>query len=206
MAIEAPTEAYPLRWPAHWKRTHSYSRKRSKFGVKSTHAASALLMDEMRKMRCTNIIVSSNLHLKPDGHPYARQPALDADAGVAVYFKLKGEPMVIACDQYSKSWENLVALAKTVENLRGIDRWGCSELMRQAFTGFAALPPVGGTTSNEVWFTVLGVSENAPAEVVEAAYKALLKKVHPDIPITGDAQKFTSVQAAWNRFQQLIRA
>jgi hypothetical protein len=73
----------------------------------------------------TGVILSTNIPLRNDGLPYAnsREPN---DPGVAVYFRYQKRDLCFACDAYTSVRENAYAIAKTVEALRGIERWGAS--------------------------------------------------------------------------------
>lgn len=54
--------------------------------------------------------------------------------------------------------------------------------MNQAFAGYAALPPIGGTQGGD-WRAELGFQPGdrpITLDVVEARYRALLKARHPD--------------------------
>ncbi|MDH4163301.1 MAG: J domain-containing protein [Nitrospirota bacterium] len=171
-------DAYPLQWPAGWKRTTSYQRRTSKFADKSFAVARDYLMAELKRFGATNIILSTN-----DGLPYSgyRQPD---DTGVAVYFqKSQGwdkpkKSMVFACDQWRKIEENIYAIFKTIEALRGIERWGSSDLMERSFTGFTALPPA--PPAKRDWWDVLGVPRHSSKEHIKARYRELAAVNHPD--------------------------
>jgi len=196
------TEAYPLSWPIGWPRTSS--PERSRFGdwnnKPSIARATHKLLSELRllnKGQHSEIIISTNLRLKNDGLPYSVQRDPD-DRGAAVYFKRNGEDMVIACDSYEKVGCNLWAMAKTVEAMRGIDRWGCSELLNRAFTGFKALPENASLSNN--WWTILEIAEGTVSlEDIKAAYRKKVKEFHPDNLETGDSDKFREVQEAYNK-------
>ena len=88
------------------------------------------------------------------------------------------------------------AVAKTIEALRGIDRWGTGDMMEAAFRGFAALPDQASTN----WRIVLGVSDGAtPLQIIEA-YRSLRSQHHPDHG--GDVEQFRRVQAAYETAQR----
>jgi len=184
-------EAYPLCWPDGWKRANPYNRDASKF--KSTFAvARDELMAEIDRLRGRGInygdaILSTNVALRQDGLPYANQREPD-DPGVAVYFQYKKKSMVFACDKYRKVWENMVAIRKTIEAIRGMERWGASDMMERAFTGFVAI-------SDNSWHSVLGVSQTANRDEVYMAYKRLRSQHHPDRG--GNADQFNKVQQAY---------
>lgn len=166
------TEAYPLQWPAGWERT-----KHPRYGRFKTNFANARdsLMAELRLMGARYPVLSTNIPLRRDGLPYARQAQPD-DKGVAVYFEWKGRSMVFACDQWTRVEDNVQAVRKTIEALRGIERWGASDMMERAFTGFTALPPPG----KQKWWEVLQVPRDADDYSITAAYRRLAMERHPD--------------------------
>lgn len=189
--------AHPLYWPDGWTRTKPGWRTRSKF--KSTFAvARDELITEIGRLRGRYYsgrdepILSTNVALRNDGLPYANQREPD-DGGVAVYFKYKDKQMCFACDKYTKVWENMVAIRKTIEAIRGIERWGASDMMERAFQGFVALP------SND-WRGVLGLGANATLSEARDAYRRRAATTHPDRP-GGSNEHFQKVQAAWMQAQ-----
>ena len=189
------TQAFPLQWPAGLQRTRSPSR--SAFGEFNIGSQSAFVRDQVRLMGGSLPVVSTNLELRNDGLPYAnqRQPA---DRGVAVYFQRRGKSMVFACDQWDKIEHNLRAIGKTIEALRGIERWGSSDLMERAFSGFEALP------APEQWWQVLGVSERASEADVTAAYRAKARAAHPDTG--GSAAAMARLNAARDEAMRKLAA
>lgn len=196
--------AYPLSWPIGWKRTILPERSRfGKFNSKPTvERAKEKLNHELYLLAGeTEYVLSTNIKLRIDGLPYSGMSE-PKDAGVAIYFTYNKQDMVIACDNFDKVGCNIYAIAMTIEAMRGIERWGCSELMRRAFTGFKALPE---TASNSSWMQVLGLAINATPDVIKERYRILSKQYHPDIP-GGDAEKFVQVKAAYeDAMKQFIR-
>lgn len=162
------TEAYPLQWPSGKPRSVS---RRSQFKT-SLSAAVAAIRAEVRRLGGTNLVISTNIPLRQDGLPYAnhRKPG---DRGVAVYFMHRRRPMCFACDKWDQVEDNVYAIVKTIEALRGIERWGTGDMVEQAFTGFISLP------SNSPWST-LGICPGATRDEIEAAYRELAKQAHPD--------------------------
>lgn len=186
-------EAYPLYWPDGWKRTTSWDRKSSKFKSSFAVARDEVLREVERLRGWTRKgnepILSTNIRLRQDGLPYAseREPE---DSGVAIYFEYKKQQMCFACDKYKKVWENFVAIRKTIEAIRGIERWGASDMMEKAFQGFVALP------SNDLnWWETLGVSRESSHHEIEWAYKQLRSKHHPDRG--GNTDIFDKIQKAY---------
>lgn len=163
------TEAYPLYWPEGRPRTARPDR--SKFDT-TQNVAQLCLMDELRLIGATGIILSTNVELRLDGLPYASRRAPD-DTGVAVYFSYKKTPVCFACDRWDRVHDNIQAIRKTIGALRGIARWGTGDMIEAAFKGFQALPAPS-------WRDDLGLSVDATLDDAERSYKKLARSAHPD--------------------------
>lgn len=183
------TEAYPLQWPVGKPRTRSTQYARFKSGFATSRDA---LMRELRLLGARSVVLSTNIPLKRDGMPYAQQKEPD-DKGVAIYFEYKGKPMCFACDRWNKIADNIQAVRKTIEAIRGIERWGGGSMMEEAFRGFEALP----APSKQKWHEVLGVRSDASQEEIKTAYREKAKMHHPDVN-KGDASIMTEINAAYN--------
>lgn len=176
-------DAYPLCWPENWPRTKLNKRERSRFKVTPDRARKLLLEEIGRlvgyKYKRQDVIVSTNLRLRNDGeiHASQRQPE---DQGVAVYFTYKGNSMVFACDRWDIVHDNIHSVGKTIEALRGIERWGASDMLERAFTGFKAL----NAAKEDYWRTILKITvKNNSAETleqVERNFRRLAHDAHPD--------------------------
>lgn len=176
------TTAYPLHWPL--GRPRASQRKRASFNAKSDNGrytetksvsmagARERLQRELDLLRAGSIVLSTNVELRLDGQPRSGQRT-PADPGAALYFTLKGKPTVLACDRWDRVEDNIVAIAKHIEALRGMDRWGVGTL-EQAFAGYQALP------EPEQWWQVLGVKPTATADEIDAAWRAKMQTAHPD--------------------------
>lgn len=165
------TEAYPLAWPQGWPRTKN--PQRSRFATTFDRARREV-EDEVRRMGGRYAVISTNMPLRRDGRPYAGARPDRDDNGVAVYFERDGKQMVFACDRWDRAGDNMRAIQKTIEALRGIERWGASDMMERAFSAFEALPP-----PRSCW-DVLGVRIGSPADEIHAAYLAKARAAHPD--------------------------
>lgn len=185
--MSEPT-AYPLEWPLGWLRTRE--PKASSFSKKRTLAqARDALLKELRRLGCKREIISSNVLLRRDGLPRSDggQPF---DTGVAVYFWLWGEEgtaRVLACDRWRKVEENLHAITLHIEALRAVERYGVGTLDR-VFEGYRALPAdssIGST--HRPWWEVLGVSDCATQEQIQAAFRERAREAHPDHGGSADA-------------------
>lgn len=190
-------EAYPLQWPVGYKR--SASQKSSPF-KQTPDKAQRFLRDELYRMGARGLIVSSNVPVKKDGSLYSDlMSSVIPDAGVAIYFEYKGKKTVMCCDKYQRVWENIYALGKGIEALRGMDRWGVSEFMDRAFTGFKALPESTDTSS---WYDILGIDKMANADKIKEAYRKMAQVHHPDTG--GSVDMFNKVNKAYQQGLQSL--
>jgi hypothetical protein len=171
-------EAYPLHWPEGWPRSRRPIP--SSFGINSDARARDELLEELRRLGARNVILSTNIVLRNDGLPRSNQRRPD-DTGVAVYFKLKDRPTCLASDKYNQIRDNMWALKKSVEALRGLERWGVSEFLERAFKGFQQLEP---PRSEDPWET-LQVARG-DFEAAEKSYRDMAKTYHPDSGVCPD--------------------
>lgn len=183
-------KAYPLNWPAGWKRTQE--RTRAKFLGKAGHAieggweqkkdltidqATNRVLAELKRFGVANwdIIISSNLVLRQDGLPKSGQAA-PKDPGVAVYWMRSKESRCMAVDRYDRVADNLAAIAATLEAMRAIERHGGGAILDRAFSGFKQL------AAPLQWFTILGVKQDAGRLEIERAFRVKASEMHPDKP------------------------
>ena len=185
------TASYPLHWPAGRPRTAPAARRRANFSQRvhngrfeqtkalTVAVANERLQFEIDRLDARNVILSTNQELRLDGRPRSvRDPD---DPGAALWFSLRGRDMVLACDRWDSLADNIAAIAKHIEALRGIERWGVGSL-EQAFAGYQALPhaPPPDAGGNADWWIVLGVDRAAPMAEIEAAWRERIRAAHPD--------------------------
>jgi hypothetical protein len=187
-------EAFPLSWPEGYNRTPAENQKRAQF--KGTlHTAVNMVNDELRRLGAKNVIISSDVPLRADGLPRSEYKK-SIDNGVAVYFEYLKEPTVLACDKWNDVKDNMKAIALTIEAMRGMDRWGVSDMLKRLFLGFTpALPEFTGRP----WYEVLGISQDAHETTIKEAYRRLSLKYHPDNQETGERKMFDEIQVAYNQ-------
>lgn len=151
-------------------------------------------------MKASHIVVTSNLPTRNDGLPYASGRA--DDPAIAVWFVRGGRELVIACDRWLTPGENMRSIAKSVAALRGLVRWGSSQIVDHAFAGFAALP--AGTPDFEPvrhWRETFdvesfdGLPKDALWAIVRDRYKRLALDAHPDRG--GSESKIAALNAAY---------
>lgn len=189
MTVQKTSESvdrYPLAWPVGWPRTQAGNRRparfhsRSEAGGLSRNKAMTLgialdrLERELNFIAAQAAVLSTNLPLGIRGSPlHLPKPHFD-DPGVAVYFRHKGKPIVLACDKWSTVADNVAAIAAHIDAIRRMDRYGVGRL-EQALAGYTRL-----LSGRRAWFDVLDVQPHAPWEHIEAVYKQKAKERHPD--------------------------
>lgn len=209
--------AHPLCWPDGWPRTPAHQRqddnvfstKRSSFtpagggwNPLTFDRARRLLADELERLRGADVVLSSNVPLRMDGQPSGGAgDRRYADPGIACYFTYKGKPMVMANDRYKSTAGNMRSLSLAIEAMRTLERHGGGTMMEKAFSGFTALPAPDGAKPKRPWWTVMNYSPD-PAErldlsveEVEARFKTLAKRRHPDVD-GGSADAFSELSEA----------
>jgi hypothetical protein len=188
------TQAYPLQWPSN--RPRAAYQTASKFivpksdgskGARTIDGAIQILLKELKLLGAEKPVISSNAHLRGDGLPYSGQ-AQPQDRGVAVYFSYKKRDMCFASDRWDKIQDNIYGIAKTIEALRGIERWGSGSMVEQAFTGFVAIP-----APKSPW-EIIGIPPGASSVEIDAAFRAKAKKLHSDAG--GDDAAIAELNAA----------
>lgn len=192
--------AYPLSWPTGWIRTRAGQHQRARFSQTSysgnyasskpvsVATARERLQGELDRLGARNVVLSTNLELRLDGQPRSDRSE-PYDSGAAVYFDLEGKATVLACDRWDRVADNIVALAKHIEAMRGMDRWGVGSL-EQAFTGYQALP------APDPWWKVLGLLGPTRSERdIKQAYRIAAADSHPDRP-GGSHDKMAELNAA----------
>lgn len=194
--------AFPLCWPAGWKRVAPSQRKNAQFSKRdikyvlssifggqghswsnkkwlTVSDGTGRILESLEKMGISrnDVVISTNVKTRLDGLPRSGEREPD-DPGAAVYWRKKqSEPMrCMAIDRYTAVADNLAAIAATLEAMRAIERHGGAEILDRTFTGFAALPAQSGRD----WWDVLEVRADSPRAVIEANFRRLAQDKHPD--------------------------
>ena len=146
--------------------------------------------------------------LRRDGALKAR--AKIGHPGVAVSFESRFGPLRYATDRYEPRWSgdppgwqaNVRAIALALQSLRAVDRYGVTRRGEQ-YTGWSALPAARAqgsewfTTGDEAlnWMTKSAVEMGIDTVCdTDRLYKALAKKMHPDV--RGDSDLWDRLDAA----------
>lgn len=173
------TESFPLKWPLGREKTASYARKPAPFKTTPGRARDELI-HELKLLGASNVVISSNVATYRRGGQdimYADQSMAKDDPGVAIYYMWKGDQYALACDRWKTVTDNLQALNKTVNAIRGIERWGTGEMMKAAFAGFKALPE---PTADISCWDILGIHQTRNEETIKQAYRSKAPGAHPD--------------------------
>lgn len=193
-------DAYPLCWPIGRKRTPNWNRESARFKTTFAVARDNIIREvgllTGNRWRDPKVIISTNIPLRNDGLPFANYRKPD-DSGVAVYFDYKGQQRCFACDRWKNIEDNMQAICKTIEALRGVARWGTGDMMDAAFTGFTALP---SPAAKRHWRDVLGLPTIADLKSAQARYRQLAFEHHPDRG--GSAERMAEINRAWEEAQQ----
>lgn len=179
---DAP-RAYPLQWPAGWPETAPERRERWPSKV-TLHVALSDLSTELRLLGVKNVALSSNCSLGMDNAPDA--------PGVCAYGIYEGEQIAIPCDRWRSVAANVRAIAKTINAMRGMERWGAKHMIRAMFRGFRALP----SPQSSDWRAVLGfpADETPTADEIGRRRRELSALHHPDVG--GDPHRMAQINAA----------
>ncbi|MCB1305507.1 MAG: J domain-containing protein [Leptospiraceae bacterium] len=191
-------EAFPLAWPEGRKR--SDFRERSRFDSKRTITngrARDELVEELARLGAESVTISTNVPLRRDGSFYASAREPD-DPGVAVYFMYKDRWKCFSCDKYTRLRDNVWAIRKTIECIRGIERWGTGDMVEAAVAGFDALPAPGESSDP---YSMLGVKPGDGMEVIYQAWREKIAEAHPDRG--GSPEDAARINAAYQQIKEL---
>lgn len=189
---------FPLQWPDGFARTTASDRIRSRFGHRSSGQVSLsnardTLLTELDRLGAANYVITSDLPVRNDGLPYA--DGRSKDPGIAAWFILDDQERVFACDRWLSHAENMMAIAKSIEAMRGLDRWGMADVVKRVIGGFNALPPgsdddvhVPPSPKKRPWREVLGegcgpwpeLDNDELLVLARSRHRKLIKFNHPD--------------------------
>jgi len=183
-------EAYPLHYPINHARTPEAALKPAQFATTFARARNTALYN-LRLLQAEEVIISSNIPQRADGLPFPAGDKSLLDPGIAVYFTLYGEKRVVCCDAFLSVADNMQAISKSLEALRGLQRWRCSNILKLALAGFKAFPEAG-----TFWKTFDLEEKPATMEELKKAYRIKVAIVHPGIP-GGSREQYELLNAAY---------
>jgi hypothetical protein len=159
-----------------------------------------LLEKELNHLWAKDIVVQAGFELQDirmDGWPRAgRSPKHPA---VALSFRDRsGRPLSFPCDTFDDYQDNLRAVAKSLEALRAVNRYGVTKGHEQ-YRGFTALPPVVSQDEKSAAVSfiakALGRTSEAVSRDLNGSYRDACRKLHPDTG--GSHGEFTELQRHW---------
>lgn len=183
--------------------------KRSDHGV-DWDKTTRLLQRELAHLEAENILLQmavTSRDIRNDG--WIRANARPEHPGVILTFDSKHGPLSYPCDTFDDWQANVRGIAKALEALRMVDRYGVTKRGEQ-YRGWGQLPPAGGTTATmtarvaaEILVDVAGYEGEdeedvekvlTDAESLQWFFRMAAKNAHPDVG--GDTQKFQTVNEA----------
>lgn len=204
MTLEITFKPHPATWP----KEPTKQRRRSPFKYR-WEATLRELERELRHLGATACSVALDLQfgdIRRDGWP--RADARPRTPGVIISFtakKLPGAPVhVYPCDTFAFWQDNLVAIVRSLEKLRAVDRYGVTVAGEQ-YAGFRALP--AGTaeprkmTVDEAADALAAYGDMEPEAIVSfegvarLAARTAAARSHPDAEDGGE-DSFKVVQEA----------
>lgn len=203
MSLDYKVESIQV-WPG--ERTASWRRTRSPFKTIWTKVI-AHLDREIRMLGGRNVVLRlevSDRDIRQDG--LLRSDARPREPGVVVQFtaaRLKGAPTLFyRCDRFLFWQDNVSAIARGLEALRMVDRYGVTPTGEQ-YAGFKALPSSTAPTMSVVEAArILGsYSAWSEASILQSAPEAkealrvARNRTHPD-KNAGDRTSYDRVEVA----------
>jgi hypothetical protein len=104
-----------------------------------------------------------------------------------------GREIVVTKSDQERDVDNLRALYLALDDMRMMEKRGVMDIIREALLQLPA------PSKHRDPFEILGVRSDAPREIIEAAYRAQAKRLHPDAG--GDAEAFHELQQAWEQIR-----
>jgi hypothetical protein len=188
----------PLQWPTGQPRTER--RRKAPFNAGETTILQGLDRAVL-KLELEDVQITTDRRVRVDGQISQSSAENAADPGIAIYFKRKGEDVIMAFDKFNDFWGNLRAIGLYLEYMARLESYEMAEIADRAFTGFKALPAsITTPLPHRDWWVVLGVSQDANALEVKAAYRELLKLHHPDAG--GNQAELDEVRRAFEEWKQ----
>jgi hypothetical protein len=118
------------------------------------------------------------------------------DRSVTLRYTKNGRDVVLTMDKQERAVDNLRVLYLAVEAMRLNERRGIAEVVQQAYAQLQA--PANPIITDP--YELLGVRSDAPLEVIEAAFRARMKAVHPDAG--GSDQQAKQLTAAMEQLRR----
>lgn len=177
--------------PPVWPGVKTLHRRRSPFKVPSWPRIEQALAREVRHLGGRRITLALELRrgaadLRQDGK--LRADARPGPAVILGFLDSDGQQHNYPLDRFANWEHNLYAIARSLENLRAVERWGFSRKITRA--AFLALPGAGASTATlslaEAASIIASHSDFEADRIVRArddagaALRVALSRTHPD--------------------------
>jgi hypothetical protein len=131
-------------------------------------------------------------HWSVDGRPSARTRQSMEERQVTILFvHPTGRDITVTKSDLARSVDNFRALYLALEDMRMMEKRGVADVVREAYLQLAA------PAQHRDPYEILGVRPDSPAEVIDAAYRAQSKRLHPDVG--GSFEAMAELNAAYER-------
>ncbi len=221
-ALSSSAPPYPLAWPSGWPKTEAKARWSPRSSSIDFISARDYVLNELKPLRASNILISSNMPLNSDGYPFIEfiDRKID-DPGVAVFFFIDEKPYALACDAWEYPKDNLRAIGNTLGHIKATARNGAPYFLEKLLSAFAvdtkgihSAPPRKEDFDEkpkaqekeiepEKWWQVLGVTPASSLTEIEAAFRMRAREAHPDRG--GSPEKMQKLNEAVAEARKLLK-
>lgn len=200
MSLDYVVTPLPTAWPG--KATPSWDRRRAPFKANWSRTL-ALLEREIRHLGGTKVEIAVDVesrHLRQDGQ--LRADARPRSSAVVVSFTAGKDRLQFPADRFSYWQDNVDAVARALEALRMVDRYGVQQ--GRQYAGFKALPSSTSPTmsASAAADVIVAATDGrtgpvailADRETARVAVRTARAATHPDR--TGERTRYDQVDAA----------
>ena len=191
------------RWPGPMtgeRRKHPFRKQSDRWRGSTVQgvdwdATMSLLDHELWQLDAKSVVLQMAVerrHIRKDG--WIKATASPEHPGIILSFDSKHGPLSYPCDTFTEWKGNLRAIAKGLEDLRRLERYGITKTGQQ-YTGWLQIPAKTSAESPEsVLARVSGLSLEDVQANPKAAYRKAAKRTHPDYG--GTDEEFSMVADA----------
>lgn len=180
----------------HWPGKRNWEPQPSPFraGLRDTLT---MLTRELRALAAKRVVLQ--IAFREGGFRLDGLPRADAKAeypGVILSFESQHGALSLPCDSFRHWQDNLRAIAFHLEHLRHASLYGVGRFGEQ-YRGWKALPETTDAPGSSPEQTVRELSGLPPTASLTEAYRAAVRKCHPDLH-HGERAAYDRLQRAWD--------
>lgn len=129
------------------------------------------------------------------GRPNAKVRQTPEERSVSIrFFHASGREILVTKSDLARSVDNLRALYLGLNDMRMMEKRGVMDVIRDALLQLPAPAKYRDP------YEILGVRSDAPMDIIDAAYRAQAKRLHPDVG--GDPAAMQALNEAYERIKQ----